>query len=589
MKTALIWMPPASIEFPSPQIGYLKAFACKHDIHVDDYYLNLFFAELIGIANYRYLSEKDKSRLLEYIFSVELFEDRTTMRCYFNSNRHDNPITKELLEINIAGWLDTAARRLISRKYGLIGFSCTFNQALPSLALAKQIKRKKPDVVVVFGGAELFPSFANEIIKKCPFVDHIVLGQGENALLDIAHNGVAEKIIDMSGRETHLDNLVTPDYDTHFNKCKKWHAKEKTGFQNSGRIIPIMGGRGCWWAEKNRCSFCGGCGDAEQKYFQRTPADVVKEMKVLSKKYKSNFFNFIDAIEPSDFYGSKGLLKLLASLDEEYTIFHQVRAPGNQRSFEMLDAANIRIIQPGLESLDSNILKLMRKGITARDVLRCLYWSKVYNIEVSWNILVGHPGERIEWVHNIANIIPKIHHLPPPTLLLYVQIQRRSPIFESIIKSQNEASPVKIIPDSRLRYLYPQDWNYQNLSYEFENPYEMSGELKEAHKELDTLVSRWCNLWESNSKPAFYVDKTDNEWKIYDTRSQCCREYNLKGKELEVSKQLVADTDKEAIFENYSKYQAEIGSLIDKEIVVSLDGCLIWLPTFSDEMKEDVY
>ncbi|MBU0727235.1 radical SAM protein, partial [Patescibacteria group bacterium] len=450
--------------------------------------------------------------------------------------------------------------------------------------LAKKIKQKNPNIIVVFGGAELFPSFANEIIEKCPFIDHIILGQGEKALLDIVNNATRTKVLDLSGSEIYLDDLLIPHYDTYFNECKKIDSEKKSDFQNVGRIIPIMGGRGCWWAEKSRCSFCGGCGDDEQKNFQRTPADIVREMRILSKRYKSKYFNFIDAIDPSDFYSDKGLLKLLSRSDEKYVIFHQLRAPRKQSSFRMLDDANVRIIQPGLESLDSNILRLMRKGITAKDVLRCLYWSKVYNIEVSWNILVGHPGEQIEWVYNIAKIIPKIYHLPPPARLLYVQFHRGSPILNKIVKSQNEVSPIRLIPDSRLSYLYPEDWNYQNLSYEFENPYEVSCELKKAHGELDLLVSHWCNLWESNSKPQLYVDKTDNKLTICDMRSQDCREYTLKGRDLEVAKQIVIDRDRQTELGKYSNYKAEISNLIDKGIVMILDGCLIWLPTFQDEM-----
>lgn len=585
MKTALVWMPPASIFFPSPQIGYLKAFACKHGIHVDDYYLNLSFAEHIGVSDYEYLSEKDKSRLLEYLFSTELFENKAEIQCYCNDNFRGESFSKKLLKLNITDWLDGAARSLISRKYGLIGFSCTFNQVLPSLALAKRIKQKKPKVIVTFGGAELFPAFANEVIEKCSFIDYIILGPGEDALLDIVNNTTPVKVVDMSGSEMDVDNLVAPDYDTYFNECRKRHAAD---FQNTGRIIPIMGGRGCWWAEKSRCSFCGGCGDAGQRYRQRDAADIVKEMGVLSKKYKSKFFNFIDAVEPRDFYSDKGLLKLLSRSQDNYVMFHQVRPPRNRRSFKMLYDASVRVIQPGLESLDSNLLGLMRKGVKAKDVLRCLYWSRVYDIEVSWNILIGHPGEQIEWIHNIAKIIPRIYHLQPPGRLLYVQFHRQSQISEAVMQSHDEVSPVRLIPDSRLNYLYPRNWNYQNISYEFENPYAMSRELKSAHEKLDALVSHWRNLWESDSRPGFYADMTDNAWKICDARSQYRGEYILKGKLLEVAKRIVSDRDKEAPIEKYSECQSEIGALIAKGIVALLDGCLIWLPTFSQEMKEAI-
>ena len=42
------------------------------------------------------------------------------------------------------------------------------------------------------------------------------------------------------------------------------------------------------------------------------------------------------------------------------------------------------------------------------------------------------------------------------------------------------------------------------------------------------------------------------------------------------------------MLDDYSEYKAEIGSLVEKGIVAVLDGCLVWLPTLLDEMKEAI-
>jgi hypothetical protein len=231
----------------------------------------------------------------------------------------------------------------------------------------------------------------------------------------------------------------------------------------------------------------------------------------------------------------------------------------------------------------------MRKGITARDVLRCLYWSTVYNIQLSWNLLIGHPGECIEWVHNIVKIIPKIYHLPPPRSLLYVKFQRRSPICDVGKKFHDGVPDIRLIPDSRLRYLYPEDWDYLNLSYEFENPYEIGNELMRAHEELASVVQCWRNLWKNNVRPKCYcVQKMDSEWTVYDTRANEPREYRLSGAELDAAKQLVCNRDKERRLNTYTECQSEICSLIDREIAVVLDGYPMWLPILMSEMKERV-
>lgn len=52
--------------------------------------------------------------------------------------------------------------------------------------------------------------------------------------------------------------------------------------------------------------------------------------------------------------------------------------------------------------------------------------------------------------------------------------------------------------------------------------------------------------------------------------------------------QIVSDRDKHDLYEKYSGYEAEIGNLINKDVVTVFDGCIIWLPTFADETKGGV-
>ena len=59
----------------------------------------------------------------------------------------------------------------------------------------------------------------------------------------------------------------------------------------------------------------------------------------------------------------------------------------------MLHLAGVHRIQPGIESLSNNVLKLMRKGTTGIRNIQLLKWCKQYKIAVDWNILYGFPGK----------------------------------------------------------------------------------------------------------------------------------------------------------------------------------------------------
>ena len=55
--------------------------------------------------------------------------------------------------------------------------------------------------------------------------------------------------------------------------------------------------------------------------------------------------------------------------------------------------AGVTKIQPGIESLSSNVLRLMRKGVRAIQNVNLLRWAQYYDIDVAWNLLWGFPGE----------------------------------------------------------------------------------------------------------------------------------------------------------------------------------------------------
>ncbi|WP_245315330.1 radical SAM protein [Bradyrhizobium yuanmingense] len=93
---------------------------------------------------------------------------------------------------------------------------------------------------------------------------------------------------------------------------------------------------------------------------------------------------------------------------------------------EKLAAAGVRWIQPGIESLDTRVLKLMRKGTASAHNVLLLKWCRQYGVRVSWSLLWGFPGESDAWYAQMASWLPLLHHLQPgPAVRL--RYQRYSP------------------------------------------------------------------------------------------------------------------------------------------------------------------
>jgi hypothetical protein len=96
----------------------------------------------------------------------------------------------------------------------------------------------------------------------------------------------------------------------------------------------------------------------------------------------------------------------------------------------MMAAAGVGRIQPGIESLSTNLLRYMKKGTTLLHNLSLLKWCVELKIATSWNILYGFPGEPVEEYRKMADLLPVICHFPPPSGGGIVQLVRFGPMWK---------------------------------------------------------------------------------------------------------------------------------------------------------------
>lgn len=79
------------------------------------------------------------------------------------------------------------------------GFSCYIWNKQYCLTLAQRIKRQFPTCKIVFGGAD-----TSTALNSIPYIDHIILGEGEESFVDVLLNTTAPRIYPKS-RMTDLD------------------------------------------------------------------------------------------------------------------------------------------------------------------------------------------------------------------------------------------------------------------------------------------------------------------------------------------------------------------------------------------------
>jgi hypothetical protein len=190
---ALVSMPTLSGRFPSFQLWLLKPFLEKQGFSAQSFSLFMCFGTHIGWRMNEVLAEVWPSLIGEWIWTKAAFDDHEEDLAYFEAfERNFRTIC------NLAGCTlddlrrlrDDAAPRFIAfcvesvdwSRFGLVGFSLVFQQLLASVALARALKKKYPDLPIIFGGEALEDDIAEEIMRGCPQVDHVFCGDAEISL-----------------------------------------------------------------------------------------------------------------------------------------------------------------------------------------------------------------------------------------------------------------------------------------------------------------------------------------------------------------------------------------------------------------------
>jgi ribosomal peptide maturation radical SAM protein 1 len=279
-QVALVNMPFSYSKYPSIQLGTLSALLKTQGIAVDCHHLNVRFAHTIGVPLYEMICEK-RALFGEWLFSYLLFRDNPKRADY---PRVFKPVFEQLAQESgrPIGSFDEMATRTAPQfltwaltaidwgQYKLVGFTSTFDQNVASLTMAKLIKDLYPDVTIVFGGANYDGDMGLEYFRAFPFIDHVVVGEGEVAFPTLVRRtlngetgplppGVAYRqgeqirLTPNPALFTEFSQTGPPDYDDYYHLL----AELGDAAQGLDRVLLYEGSRGCWCGEKHHCTFCG--------------------------------------------------------------------------------------------------------------------------------------------------------------------------------------------------------------------------------------------------------------------------------------------------------------------------------------------
>jgi ribosomal peptide maturation radical SAM protein 1 len=496
----------------------------------DVFYYNLRLAEVITNQLYCAISENSNGRFIgDWLFATAAFGARHDEASWYERLDFFRKYGLQLEDLTtlrndvLPGLLDRWVAEVDWTVYSGVGFTVTFEQCVASFAMARRIKEKHSHIAAIFGGSYFNVDNSVEFVRKLPWIDYIVLGDGDRSLPlladRIAHHklgdGIPGLVLRLQGEVKatsaemfhDLDNLPDPDYDEYFTTLESVDRDRVLGSRKPKIVFNST--RGCWWGQKHHCKFCG-LNDNRMLYRSRKPLVVYEELKRQAARYGTLLFSTSDNILEMRYIDT--LFAWLRDSGYEFRLGYEVKANLTRAQILKLVEGGMSSVQAGIESLNTQVLRSMNKGTTMLLNVRMLKWAKYYGLPVSWNILVGFPGETEETYLSQMRLIPLIRHLEPPTHVSAIGIFKYSPYGYDYESYWDEPNPI-------FAMVYPPSlFDITKIAYFCVNKWISPVPVKDVLLPLREAVRAWRRAWSGNEPPSMVFHRGPDWIRIDDYR-----------------------------------------------------------------------
>lgn len=438
-----------------------------------------------------------------------------------------------LREEVIPDYLESLVESIIEDSPALVGFSCLYDQTIPSLALAHSLREAGSSALFAYGGYALRgPLAANLPASNPDIVDVVVEGAGEEAIVSLtkfALGGIQpqgsefhwrpdlkDKKSFFASSKVNIQQSPLPDYSDYSRDLLD--LRESWEIEVAWKVIPYETSRGCWWGQKSHCIFCG-IAPEDLVYSFKAEDRVLEEVNQLHRTYGRNTIRFVDYILPFAYY--RTLLPKLARSHSDLMFTCEMKANVTISQMDALAAARFVEVQPGIESFVDSTLKGMRKGVRALQNIAVLKMGFSRGIIVHYNILYGFPFDSAEDYRRMLNVLPKIRHLQPPATVVNVLTTRFSPMQRNPSCGEKAAS----VPHSYYSVIFSQDYLAKtgfalgDYCYYFEPVDSAADGMEPLYQELIREMQKWNDSY-FYERSSFLVHETGDDGLItfFDSR-----------------------------------------------------------------------
>jgi len=305
----------------------------------------------------------------------------------------------------------------------LIGISMVTNQYQYCLEIASHIK-KECSIPVIGGG--IHATADPDVVMASGYFDYICLGEGENALAELADR--MEKGLDcshipniwaqMNGKI--IKNKVAPFTDLTTLPSKDYDIFDfQTMIDAKGGWVGVMTSRGCPY----RCTYCfnhqmvnlykkdlGKTGEGLNYIRRHSIDDIIKELKYLLSTYR-NITTFIfddDIFTLNKSYLLEFCRRYQKEINMPYVVNGHVKNFDREKAFALKESG-CTIVKFGLESGSERIRKeILNRKMTNEEIVRSFEAAQQAGLHTSAFVIIGFPYETREDIIMTIKLLARI-------------------------------------------------------------------------------------------------------------------------------------------------------------------------------------
>lgn len=553
----LVHMPFSQLGHPSMALSVLVSECRAKNLEASICYGNMRFAQQVGLREYDCFLQFNKLFMLigECLFKPYAgFTDHCTSEDFFAQMERElergKPFGRtwyeqlrnlyKVFEPKVEDYLEQMADHILASKPKIVGCDITYEQRNASLALCRILKQKQPELITLLGGNSCTGKRGKALVEAFNFIDGVFSGEADHIFPQVCRQLLAGKDIKAVQKEfpslllpgTPVINNARPsmeecafvDFDDYFYELHVCGLDK-----NVQPCLLIEGSRGCWWGEKQPCTFCGIHTSKEGIcYRAKSPARLFSELEHLQECYGISSFVFTDCILSHAHV--EELTKLLIGSKYQYNLFAEIKSNLTAQQIKQLRQAGFVLLQPGIESLQDDLLKLMNKGNRAIKHVELLKRCKQYGIGVVWNMLKEMPFDKADYYEETLELSKKLSHLQPPAHLSTILYQGNS-----IYNNNPEKFGLKLEPMPLYGYIGAVNEEFIRVVADvFDNvAFKPNPDKEKAFGSLDNWIGDWIEEYNSGSHLSYSV--RDSIIDVIDLR-RCAKHftYTLTGVEKQV-------------------------------------------------------